>query len=239
MFHMKTSSPFFAVAAAAGVPWSISNVPVTGLTDIAFLLSIANAPPPFPPPKKGYYFARQFSFKGSANATSDGETFFHTRAIFSNFIKGSTTVDRNCHEGADGGAGVGYGMEFLAPSADYYVLEIRNTQRTMWNGTVVDALTPSRYHIGSYTLPAGTEGIAGTQVSFVEYFLPSDCPELPYASVEFGTPVTSNRGSVGWLEDPYESGDCVGKIDFKWKRTPRGIEMSFGFKVVETWISAT
>ncbi|KAF9505871.1 hypothetical protein BS47DRAFT_490599 [Hydnum rufescens UP504] len=249
MVHTKTSL-FFAVTvsllpalttALVGIDWKVSNVPESGLTDIGFPFSIANAPH-----ERVYYFAQQFQFKGQSDvgytglqpqldATSDGLKIPFIRAVFSSFINGSTTTDPNCHDGADGGPGVSCGVYFFAPYADYFVLEIRNTQGTTWNGTVVDTHTTRRFHIGSYTLPAGTEGITKSQGGFIENFVPPfDCPSLHRTSVTFGIPVTSNPGSARSLSDAYQYGDCTGKMGFESHRTLEGVEVTVGFKTAES-----
>jgi hypothetical protein len=153
-------------------------------------------------------------------------------AVFSSFIKGSTTTDGNCHNGADGGPGVSCSVEFSGPYENAYQLEIRNTKDTTWNGTVVDATTGRRVHVGSYTLPAGTQGIKGSQVGFVEYYPwntgSHTCASLPYTSMVFGVP-TSTTGAIGSLGNAYEYGDCVGKVAYKSSRIAAGVEVSVGF----------
>ncbi|KAG9325103.1 hypothetical protein KVV02_006765 [Mortierella alpina] len=223
--------------ALVGIAWSITNVPGSGLTDITFPFSIANAPR-----KNGYYFAQQFSFNGQSDVgytglqprpDANGRPVIH--AFFSSSVAGTTTIDKNCSHGADGGQGVSCAIEFNAPYANSYELEIRMTQGTTWQGTVVNTTTGRRVLIGTWTLPAGTGGIKGSETGFMEYFpwndgRPHSCNTLPNTSVVFGIPTTTTKGVTGGLRDAYEYGNCVGKVAFKSQRTSnRGVEISVGF----------
>jgi hypothetical protein len=222
-----------------GISWSVTNVPVSGLTDITFPFFIANSPH-----KTGYYFAQQFNFNGQSDVgytglqprpDSGGTPVIH--AVFSSFINGTTTTDSNCSPGADGGPGVSCAVEFSAPYANAYQLVVRNTAGTTWDGTVVHRSTGKSVHIGSWTLPSGTGGIQGSQVGFIEYYLWNDgqnhpCSSLPFTPMAFGVPTTTIRGATGSLGDAYEYGDCVGQVAFKSHRTSdQGVEVSVGFKV--------
>jgi hypothetical protein len=119
-------------------------------------------------PNNSISLAKPTSVTLVSSLDSDKKPVIH--AVFSSFVNGSTTTDGNCHNGADGGPGVSCSVEFSAPYANGFGLEIHNTQGTTWNGTVVDATTGEKVHIGSYTLPAGTKGITKSQVGFVEYY---------------------------------------------------------------------
>jgi hypothetical protein len=97
---------------------------------------------------------------------------------------------------------------------------------------LVDAVTGTETHIGTYTLPSGSGGIKGSQVGFVEY-IPwntgsHSCGKLPKTSVTFGTPTTSSSYS-GSLGKPYEFGDCVGQVDFSTQQIANEYEVSLGF----------
>ena len=243
---MKTTSILAAAAAfllptftagLVGISWSVTNAPSSGLSDITFPFSIGNAPH-----KTGFFFAQQFNFNGQSDVgytglqprpDSDGGPIIH--AVFTSFISGTTTNDPNCQSGADGGPGVSCTVEFSAPYAHTFYLEVVNTEGTKWKGAAVDAVTGRRIHIGSYTLPAGTKGIKGGQVGFIEYYPWNDgqnhaCSSLPYTSVVFGVPVTTTIGAIGSLTNAYEYGDCVGQVAFKTHRTiDRGVEVSVGF----------
>ena len=221
-----------------GITWSVSNVPSSGLSDITFPFSIADSPH-----KTGYYFAQQFNFNGQSDVgyaglqprpdSNNGNPVIH--AVFSSFINGTTTVDQNCRLGADGGPGVSCAVEFSAPYADAYQIEITNTQGSTWSGTAVDTTTGKRTHIGSWTLPIGTGGIKGSQVGFIEYYLWNDgkdhpCSSLPYTSMVFGVPTTTTSGANGSLGNAFEYGNCVGSVAFKTHRTSdQGVAVSVGF----------
>lgn len=241
---MKITSFFLAAAALflststnalVGTSWSISNVPASGLKDVTFPMSIAQAPH-----KSGYFFAQQFNFVGQTDVgytglqprpDSGGKPVIH--AVFSSFIGGTTTNDGNCSPGADGGPGVSCAVEFSSAYSHQYELEVMNTGGTTWTGTVVDLDTSKRVRIGSYTLPAGSQGIAHSQQGFVEYYPWNSgshtCSSLPYTSVAFGRPTTKKGAHVGAIANAYEYGDCVGSVAFRTKRTTAGIEVDVGF----------
>jgi hypothetical protein len=223
-----------------GISWSVTgliNEPSSGLTDITFPFSIGNAPH-----RTGYFFAQQFGFNGQSDVgytglqtrpDSNGRPIIH--AVFTSFISGTTTDDANCQSGADGGPGVSCAVEFSAPYAGTFNLEVVNTEGTKWRGAAVDAVTGKRVHIGSYTLPAGTKGIKGAQDGFIEYYPWNDgqnhpCNSLPYTSVVFGVPMTTTIGAIGSIKNAFEYGDCVGQVGFKTHRTIEdGVEVSVGF----------
>ncbi|KAF9997353.1 hypothetical protein BGZ79_008948 [Entomortierella chlamydospora] len=231
VFAACTPSLVFALV---GVTWSVSNVLSFGLTNVTFRFDIANAPH-----KAGYYFAQQFRFVGRSDVgytglqprpDSNGQPVVH--AVFSSFIAGTTTSDSNC--AGNDGSGVSCAVDFSAPYTDGFALEIVKTPDTVatWTGTAVDATTGSRVHIGTWTLPAGTQGITGNQVGFVEYYSWDDgqqhsCDTLPYTEVTFGDPISP--GYTGIVGDAYGYGDCVGQVGFQSMRTAKGVQVKVGF----------
>ncbi|GLI74641.1 hypothetical protein PoHVEF18_002885 [Penicillium ochrochloron] len=228
------SSIFQASEALVGLSWSVSGVPSTGLTDITFPIAMPNAKH-----NSGYYYAQQFSFNGQSDVgytglqprpDSNGKSIVH--AVFSSFISGTTTSDSNCTPGADGGPGVSCAIEVAATYDHGYLLKIQNTKGTTWTGTLVDSVTGTETHVGSYTLPSGSGGIKGSQVGFVEYYPwnsgTHSCRGLPKTSVTFGAPTTSS-GNSGSLGKPYEYGDCVGQVDFSTTQSGTGYEVNVGF----------
>ncbi|RHZ45309.1 uncharacterized protein CDV56_101402 [Aspergillus thermomutatus] len=223
--------------ALVGLSWSVSNTPSSGLKDITFPFSIANAPH-----ETGYYFAQQFNFNGLSDVgyaglqprpDASGSSIVH--AVFSSFVAGTTSTDQNCSDGADGGAGVSCSVEIPAPYAPLYHLVVKNTGSTTWTGTLVDTVSGKSTHVGSYTLPNGAGGIISSQVGFIEYYpwnamTSHSCSELPYTNVTFGAPTTSTPGAgAGQLNKPYEYGDCVGKVNFDVQETDQGYQVSVGF----------
>jgi hypothetical protein len=116
-----------------------------------------------------------------------------------------------------------------------YQLVVNSTGGTTWGGTVVDTTMGKSVYIGSWTLPSGTGGIKGNQVSFVEYYPWNDgqshsCATLPFTLMAFGVPTMTTSGATGSLGDAYEYGNCVGKVAFKSQRTSdQGVEVSVGF----------
>ncbi|KAG0063499.1 hypothetical protein BGZ89_009833 [Linnemannia elongata] len=226
-----------AVFALVGINWNVMNVPLSGLKDITFPFDISQAPH-----KTGYYFAQQFSFIGQQQHVgytglqprldSSGKPVIH--AVFSSFIPGTTTTDSNCRIGADGGPGVSCAVDFSAPYSNGFSLVVENTGGTTWTGTSVDSTTGTRVHVGTWTLPSGTQGIARSQTGFVEYYPWNDgsthpCSTLPYTWVTFGIPTSTAGGTKGDLSSAFEYGDCVGKVAFKNARTSAGVQVQVGF----------
>ena len=210
--------------------WDIAGPPQ--VADITFPINIADTPH-----KHGYYFAQQFRFYEAGpgytglqpqNDAKDGTSTI--RAVFSNFINGSTTDDPDyCHPGADGGPGISCGVIFEGTYAHTYNLEVLNTKGTTWNGTAVDTVTGKRFHIGSYTLPAHALHIEGFEAGFVEYFVSTPpCKDLPYTSVAFGVPTTKSGGK-GSLQSPEEREACAGMQNFHFVKTAEWVNISAGF----------
>ncbi|PPQ98257.1 hypothetical protein CVT26_003450 [Gymnopilus dilepis] len=224
--------------ALVGSSWSISNVPSTGLTDITFPITIVEADH-----ISGYYFAQQFNFVGLSDVgytgiqprpNKGGKAVLH--GVFSSFVPGSTTSDANCRSGADGGAGVSCSFEWNGVYGRKYDFEVKTTGNRLWVGTAVDTVTGQRIHIGSYTLPAGSQGIRNSQAGFVEWYPwnggepPNHCARLPYQKTIFGNPTTTHAGSVGQQGLSYEYGDCVGQVAFHTERVTGGVENNCGFR---------
>lgn len=225
--------------ALVGLSWSMANTPSTGLRDITFPINMAHATH-----TSGYYYAMQFNF---VNVSDVGYTGIQPRpnnaagksvvhGVFSSFAAGTTTTDPLCHTGADGGPGVSCAVEIATTTgyAHTYNFVVANTGGTTWAGTMVDAVTGVRTHVGSWTLPAGAGGIQNNQLGFVEYYPWNDgqshaCSTLPKTQVFFGTPTTLTIGAgPGKLDTPYEYGDCVGQVDFSTTTSASGASVTVG-----------
>ncbi|KAJ7488302.1 hypothetical protein FB451DRAFT_1226964 [Mycena latifolia] len=224
--------------ALVGSSWSVTNVPTTGLTDITFPITIVEADH-----ISGYYFAQQFGFVGLSDVgytgiqprpNSGGKAVLH--GVFSSFVPGSTTDDKNCHSGADGGAGVSCSVEWNGVYNRTYNYEVASAGNRRWVGTAIDTVDGTRVHIGSYTLPAGAGGIKSSQAGFVEWYPwnggepPNHCARLPYQKTIFGTPRTNHTGSVGTQSLSYEYGDCVGQVAFHTEKVASGVVNNCGFR---------
>ncbi|KAH9483431.1 hypothetical protein JR316_0002899 [Psilocybe cubensis] len=245
---MKLSNPISAVAsllclipaslALIATEWTVSNVPGTGLKDITFPLTIAEADH-----IEGYYFAQQFGFVGQNDVgytgiqprpDNGGQSVLH--GVFSSFIAGTSTNDPNCTPGADGGPGVSCSVEWNGVYGRKYNFEVKTAGSNVWVGTAIDTVTRQRIRIGSYTLPAGTQGITGSQVGFVEWYPwngyepPNHCQRLPYQRTIFGNPTTTHSGSIGTQGLAYEYGDCVGDVAFNTSTVVGGISNNCGFR---------
>jgi hypothetical protein len=223
--------------ALVGSSWSISNVPATGLTDVTFPLTIVQADH-----ISGYYFAQQFAFVGASDVAytglqprpdQNGLSILH--GVFSSFIDGTTTNDANCSPGADGGPGVSCSFGWNGVYNRTYNMEVRTGGNRLWVGTAVDTVTGARIHIGSFTLPAGTQGIANSQLGFVEWYPwnsgepANHCAKLPYQKTIFGNPRSTHSGSIGTQSLSYEYGDCVGEVAFQTNKVTSGVENNCGF----------
>ncbi|KAF9461684.1 hypothetical protein BDZ94DRAFT_1263095 [Collybia nuda] len=241
---MKTSASFFAVVASlmptltmgfVSAPWVIPNIPKNGLQDIIFPFSIADAPH-----KEGFYFRQQFAFNGRAEPAytglqprpddANGKPIIN--AALASFMPGTTSADSNCLPANDGRPGVRCSVDFSGPYDHVYNIEVRNTKGTTWNGTLVDAVTGQRVHVGSFTLPAGTGGIVGARDGFIEYFKWADgmtCAELPKTTIVFGTPKTMTHGAgAGSVGTAFDYGDCLGVSGFKEQKTALGTQVTVG-----------
>jgi hypothetical protein len=225
--------------ALVGSGWTVTNVPSTGLSDITFPITIVEADH-----ISGYFFAQQYQFMNSDSyigytglqprPNQNGKSVLH--GVFSSFIAGSTTTDKNCAAGADGGPGVSCSVEWNGVYGRTYDLEVKRNGSSLWVSTAVDPLTGARTHIGSYTVPAGAGGIGGTQVGFVEWYPwnngepPNHCARLPYQKTRFGHPRTTHTGSIGTQGLSYEYGDCVGQVAFHTQKGLNGgVENNCGF----------
>jgi hypothetical protein len=235
VLSLLSSLPTFSHA-LVGISWSVSSAPSSGLTDITFPFNMANATH-----ASGFYYAQQVAFNGVSNvgytglqprADSGSNSVVH--AVFSSFAAGTTTSDENCSDGADGGAGVSCSVDVDSAYADTCDLLVENTSGRTWSVTLVDTVSGTRTHIGSWTLTSGASGIKGSQVGFVEYYPWNSgthmCDQLPYTQVRFGVPTTTTSGAgAGSLGNAYEYDDCVGKVDFKTSHTSSGLEVTVGF----------
>ncbi|PLN76998.1 hypothetical protein BDW42DRAFT_188323 [Aspergillus taichungensis] len=239
---MKTSilglAPLLGLTnALVGLGWDAENVPEEGLKDITFPIAI-----PHVTHESGYYFAQQYNFVGVKDVgytglqprpdEKNGTSIMH--GVFSSFVPGTTSDDPNCSDGADGGPGVSCAVEVPASYNYPYNLVIKNTEGTTWTGTMVNAVTKRAVHIGTYTLPAGSGGIAGGQLGFIEDYMGhtshgETCNEEPYTNVTFGAPTTTHAGVNGSLSEPYEYGDCVGKVNFEINAIGKSWQISVGF----------
>ena len=224
--------------------WKIPEVPSAGFQNISFPFDLSQAPH-----KEGWYFAQQFRFIGQDHVgytglqpsfDDKGQPIIH--AVFSSFIPGTTVRDANCWDSADGGPGAACSLDFPGDYDHGYTLEIVNTGgSTTWTGSVIDTTTDKKLHVGTYTLPEGTQGIGGYQRGFVEYFLNTPdkehCYELPYTSVTFGNPFTPTE--EGSLEDAYENPGafCTDEQDFKSSKSKAGVQVEAGFKTQRGVIS--
>lgn len=223
-------------AGLAGLDWSIANTSSSGLTDITFPMTIVDADH-----EAGYYFAQQYSFEGTGmgytgiQPVPDVDSRSQLLVIFSSFTSGTTSDDANCSDGADGGDGVSCKLTVNATYDDTFNLEVRNTGDTTWTGTITSTNTGVQAHIGTYTLPAESGGISGSQVGFVEYYpwngMPShECSEIITTSVIFGNPTTTTEGAgAGSVSEGYENGDCVGEAGFETEKTEEGTQITVGF----------
>ncbi|MGX9229833.1 hypothetical protein ACWV95_33610 [Streptomyces albus] len=214
------------------VSWSIADAPSSGMTDITFPITVN----PETAHKAGIYFAQQYDF-----ADGMGYTGLHPRenqgsrerlsARFSTFTQGATTTDPLCHQGADGGPGVTCAVDFDGVYGHRYDITVRKTGTDTWTGTATDTVTGKATHLGTYTLPAGSGNLQGSQGGFVEYYLgiPS-CAQMPRSDVVFGGPTSTDAGGLrGTSRANYEYSDCVGESGYHAENAGSGTHVTRGF----------
>lgn len=235
---MVMAVPQMASASVGGgnvaVSWSIPGTPASGLTNITFPFTVN----PATAHQSGTYFAQQFGF---TNAPDVGYTGLQPRAdsggherlhgVFSSFNAGTTTSDPNCSDGADGGAGVSCAVEFDGVYGHEYALKVVKSGSDTWTGTATDTVTGVSTHIGSYTLPAGSGNLQGSQGGFVEYYagIPS-CAQMPRTDAVFGGPTTTDAGGLGGTSRAdYEYSDCVGESGYQAADDGSGTHITRGF----------
>jgi hypothetical protein len=228
--------PSLCLSYAVYVQWNVNNIPNGGLRNISFPMLLAQSPH-----ATGWHFAQQFQFIGNNQVgyigmqprpDSAGRPILH--AVFSSFIAGSTENDANCSPGADGGPGVSCGVDFSGSYGDTYNLEVVNTGGTTWAGTVVNTATGNRIHIGTWTLPVGTQGIMNSQAGFIEYYPWNAgghraCNTLPRTAIALGFP--STLGSIGNLTNAFESPSqgCFTRVALRSVRTASAVQIQLGF----------
>ncbi|GGU47070.1 hypothetical protein GCM10010211_08530 [Streptomyces albospinus] len=236
-----TVTPQSASASAAGhlvgggnvsVGWSIPHTPASGLTNITFPLTVNRATAH----EAGVYFAQQYSFAHGAGYTglqprsnSGGRERLH--GVFSTFTAGASTTDANCHLGADNGPGVSCGVDFDGVYGHRYAITVTRTGTDTWTGKATDTVTGASTHIGTYSQPAGSGNIQGSQGGFVEYYagVPS-CSTMPRADAVFGGPTTTDAGGLsGGTKANYEYGDCVGRSNYHAVNGGTGTHVTRGY----------
>ncbi|MFJ3957544.1 DUF3472 domain-containing protein [Arthrobacter sp. NPDC090010] len=192
--------------------WSVSGAPSSGLSSTTFPITVA----PATARRAGTYFAMQFGFTGQTELgytglqpRPDANGSGRLRGVFSSFIPGTTSSDRNCTPGADGGPGVSCGLEFNAVYGHTYNMVVSQTGTNTWSGSAVDTVTGTSTHIGSYTLPAGSGNLKPSQSGFIEYYDVPSCSQQQKYDVTFGAPSSGSlTGAVSWVK---EYGDCLGQ----------------------------
>ncbi|MGY1439838.1 hypothetical protein DQ392_16390 [Streptomyces reniochalinae] len=214
------------------VGWSIDNTPSSGMTNITFPVTVN----PATAHKEGIYFAQQYSFADGMGYTGlqpreNSGSNERLSARFSTFTQGATTSDPLCHEGADGGPGVTCAVDFDAVYGHRYDIKVERTGTDTWSGTATDTVTGEATHLGTYTLPAGSGDLQGSQGGFVEYYLgvPS-CAEMPRSDVVFGGPTSTDAGGLsGTSRANYEYSDCVGESGYQAENDGAGTHVTRGF----------
>ncbi|WP_181791190.1 hypothetical protein [Streptomyces phytophilus] len=214
------------------VSWSIPGTPAAGLTDLTFPITVN----PATAHQAGIYFAQQYSFADGMGYTGlqprpDSGGSERLSARFSTFTAGATTSDPLCHEGADGGPGVTCAVDFDAVYGHRYDITVEKTGTTTWSGTARNTVTGTSAHLGSWTLPAGSGNLQGSQLGFVEYYLgiPS-CAGMPRSDAVFGGPTTTAAGGLaGTAKAEYEYSDCVGESGYRAEPAGTGTHVTRGF----------
>ncbi len=229
-------------SATVGLDWSFPNAeqPETGLNDVTFPFDLSKAPH-----KTGFYFAQQFFFNGVESGAytglqprPDDASGSVVHAVFSSFIKGTTSKSPLCSDGADGGDGVSCAVEFTGDYSHQYDCVVETTDGGLtWRGTVVDTVTGDSHDMGEWTLPKKAAGITTQGTGFVEYYIyprgsngSEICDALPLTEISFFSPSSSTTGANGGtLAKPYEYGVCEGNSAFLTKQITDGYYVKTGF----------
>ena len=232
---LTASQPAGATVGGGNVSigWSIPNVPSSGLTNITFPITVN----PATAHNDGIYFAQQYSFEQNVagytglqpRANSGGSERLH--GVFSVFGDGTSTTDPNCHSGADTGSGTSCAVDFNGVYGHQYNLLVSRTGTDTWTGTATDTVTGVSTHIGTYTVPAGSGDLQGSQGGFVEYYLgvPS-CSTMPRADGVFGGPTSTDAGGLsGTSTANYEYSDCVGQANYQAVQVGNGTHVTRGW----------
>jgi len=216
----------YVSAGNVSVSWAfnhfLGNYPKGGrLTDLTFRFTVNNETLH----AKGAYFAQQFFFDNSGNEGNSAYTGLQPQpdkdgkqylgAVFSTFIAKSKSTDKNCSDGADGGAGVSCGVVFPATYMHTYKILVHKDLNHTWSGEVEDEQSGQKTHIGSWTLPDHTGDIKPSGTGFGEYyayykpgypqFVVPSCDKLAKISVIYGPVSTTNYGGgVGSIYNPHE-----------------------------------
>ena len=209
--------------------WKLNQVPSSArLTNITFRFNIDNETMH----ARGTYFAQQLFFdipgsnQGGAYAglqpRPDRNGQGTLQAIFSSFIKGTTSTDANCRSGADSGPGQSCSVLIPAEYGHSYEITAHKIAPHTWSGEVRDVETGKETHIGSWTLPDAYSDIKPSGTGFVEHYayykpgLPSfkvpECSRLARINVLFGPVSTTDyNGAVGNISNAHEYGSNVCK----------------------------
>lgn len=149
--------------------WEATNVPESGLKDITFPMAMPNAPH-----EEGYYFEQAVHFENipegmdpnlviytglQPRPDKNGKSIVHV--AFSSFFPGTTSLDSNCYNTADGGPGVSCEKEVESSYDDIYHLRIRAYNETYYFGTLINHSSGQRWPMGSFNLPTGVSGMKG------------------------------------------------------------------------------
>ncbi|MBO1330741.1 DUF3472 domain-containing protein [Streptomyces sp. VRA16 Mangrove soil] len=229
-------APASASASVGGgnvlVSWSVPGTPAGGLSNITFPITVN----PATAHQAGTYFAQQYDFEYAMGYTglqpraNNGSTE-RLSARFSTFTAGASTTDPLCHAGADGGPGVTCAVDFDGVYGHRYDIKVARTGTDTWTGTATDSVTGTATHLGTWTLPAGSGNLKGSQVGFVEYYagIPS-CAEMPRTDGVFGGPTSTDAGGLsGTTRAEYEYSDCVGEANYQAQDAGSGTHVTRGF----------
>ncbi|MBK0331330.1 hypothetical protein I8D64_07935 [Brachybacterium sp. MASK1Z-5] len=198
--------------------WEIPDAPASGMTSLTMPMTIHEDSDYI----DGSYVAVQYAFTGQDQVgymglqprpdSTTGKTRLH--GVFSSFIPGTTSTDSNCTDGADGGAGVSCANDFTAVAGRTYDIEVKKAGKNTWTGTAIDTVKGKRFHIGTYTVPAGSGKLVNKQTGFVENYWNHSrtCEGIQRIDTTVGRPRTGNL--QGRADSPEEYGDCLDQANY-------------------------
>ncbi|THC95827.1 hypothetical protein EYZ11_004697 [Aspergillus tanneri] len=211
------------------IPWTMPNIPSSGLADVTFPITVREADP-----EGRYLFSQYFNFGdlsyGGAlefQPSSASSQLNYLHAAFYGLVPGTTTNDTNCKPD-QWGLATRCSVLFRGDYSHTYHMKVHNSEGNTWVGTIVDTKSGKKIHIGAYDIPAGAGAITGSQPGTVRldtenFPVIRNCSALAQISAVFGLPFTSVR-EAGAAEFGYvrASEDCA---EYRSEKNGDGVEV--------------
>ncbi|MDT8912388.1 DUF3472 domain-containing protein [Amycolatopsis sp. PS_44_ISF1] len=208
----------------AGVDWQLDDSGSSGAVNhLSFPFTVEQDSGRTP-----YYWAQQFYFANGELGYTGVQPGGGGRFLFSVFGSGPTTTDAQCSDGADGGAGVSCAVSLAYTKGQTYRLLVDHTSGTTWAGTVLNASTGARTHIGSWSVPGSWGSLQASGNGFVEYYAAaSSCQAVPLGAAVFGD-VSSSDAGPGTSTAGEAYGTCKGLTPVTYTAVSGGLRVTTG-----------